>query len=149
VLLVDERDRLLLFRIEDPAASDPVFWLTPGGGLQGRESYAQAARRELREETGLDLPPGPCVWSLRHVFRDAQALEVWERYFVARTATTALRRNGWEPAEAAVITAQRWWTLAEIARSPEVFAPRNLAALLPDVLAGRYPPRPLRIGLGL
>jgi 8-oxo-dGTP diphosphatase len=36
-----------------------VFWVTPGGGLQGRETYAQAARRELREETGLDQPLGP------------------------------------------------------------------------------------------
>lgn len=64
ILLLDEADRVLLFRF-DPS-DRPPFWCTPGGAVDPGESYEQAARRELREETWLDLDCGPQVLQ-RHV----------------------------------------------------------------------------------
>ena len=52
VLLLDAQDRVLLFRFD--AGDRPAFWATPGGAIDPGESYADAAKRELREETGLD-----------------------------------------------------------------------------------------------
>ena len=48
-------ERLLwMRRAQDPQRG---FWAIPAGYMELGESLAEAAARELREETGLDLPP--------------------------------------------------------------------------------------------
>lgn len=49
-LIVDEHDRLLLLK-----RSDSGCWGPPGGAVEPGEVVEMAARREVREETGLDL----------------------------------------------------------------------------------------------
>jgi 8-oxo-dGTP pyrophosphatase MutT (NUDIX family) len=86
VLLIAPGDRILLFRWIDPETGR-VVWFTPGGGLHLGESYADAARRELREEVGIDpVEIGPCVWIRRHVLPRTltPSLDLRERFFVAR-----------------------------------------------------------------
>ena len=56
ILLLDPDGRILLFRFD--AGDRPAFWATPGGALDPDEDYPACARRELREETGLDLDCG-------------------------------------------------------------------------------------------
>ncbi|ACO47104.1 NUDIX domain-containing protein [Deinococcus deserti] len=51
VLIQDETRRVLLQR-----RGDDGLWGTPGGGLDPGEDFLTAARRELREETGLSCP---------------------------------------------------------------------------------------------
>jgi 8-oxo-dGTP pyrophosphatase MutT (NUDIX family) len=68
VLLLDDRDRVLLFRSEQPETATP-FWFPAGGGLEDGEDARAAAVREVAEETGLvDVELGPEVWHRRHVF---------------------------------------------------------------------------------
>ena len=51
-------DSVLLVRHEKGAAS---YWLLPGGGIEFGESLADALRREVREETCLDVRVGDLV----------------------------------------------------------------------------------------
>ncbi|MDB5096497.1 MAG: hydrolase [Cyanobacteria bacterium RYN_339] len=51
VVLV-EGDRVLLVR---HTKKDKSYWLLPGGGLDYGEGIAECARREIREETGLEI----------------------------------------------------------------------------------------------
>jgi 8-oxo-dGTP pyrophosphatase MutT (NUDIX family) len=54
--LVDRRGRLLMQERDEHAVVAPEMWSLPGGGLEPGEDYRAAARRELAEETGVDLP---------------------------------------------------------------------------------------------
>ena len=57
VVLVDQRGWLLLQERDDRAPVDPDKWSMVGGGIEEGESDAEAAVRELAEETGLhDVP---------------------------------------------------------------------------------------------
>jgi ADP-ribose pyrophosphatase YjhB (NUDIX family) len=50
VVVVDEQNRILLHR-----RADNGQWALPGGVMEIGESIADCARREVREETGLDV----------------------------------------------------------------------------------------------
>ncbi len=52
-LFLDEQGRVLLVK---PVYKQP--WEVPGGGVEKDESPRDAARREVREELGLDREPG-------------------------------------------------------------------------------------------
>ena len=51
----DDRGRVLLVR--QRGGPFKGAWLLPGGGLEPGESFDAALRREVREETGLDVLP--------------------------------------------------------------------------------------------
>ena len=53
VILI-EGDRILLVK---HSKGDREYWVLPGGGVEGGESLADAATREIREETNLEIKP--------------------------------------------------------------------------------------------
>ena len=66
VLLIDDQDRVLLLRAN---VGEGDVWITPGGALEPGETAEDAARRELREETGIESAElSPCVWTRTHRF---------------------------------------------------------------------------------
>lgn len=147
VILLDEHDRILLFRFVAPHLAAPV-WITPGGGLKPGETFEEGAARELREETGLACDLGPCVWSRRYVLEaGGRRVDMDQRFYVVRCASFEPSRDGWEDEEHAMLESHRWWAHAEIAGSAEHFAPRAIASLLPSIIAGDYPAAPIDCGV--
>lgn len=58
-LVFDAEERILLIRRgKAPSAG---YWHAPGGRLEPGESMVEACRREVREETGLDVTVGPIM----------------------------------------------------------------------------------------
>jgi 8-oxo-dGTP pyrophosphatase MutT (NUDIX family) len=57
VLPVDPEGRVLLLHGWDPERPDAPFWFTIGGAVEGGETLAEAAARELREEVGITVEP--------------------------------------------------------------------------------------------
>jgi ADP-ribose pyrophosphatase YjhB (NUDIX family) len=148
VVLLDERDRILLFRWEDERLLDVrSVWITPGGGLNAGESPEAGARRELREETGIDAALGPCVWIRSHTFRFGSGwIEQRERFYLVRVADVDVNTDGLEPQERIAMVEHRLWSLDDIAASADWFAPRRLADLLQPILRGDLPTQPIEIG---
>jgi 8-oxo-dGTP pyrophosphatase MutT (NUDIX family) len=143
VLVLDSEDRLLLLKAVH-AADGYTFWTAPGGGLDPGEGFAEAAHRELREETGLDLAPGRWVWTRRHIFTwNGRPADQYERFFIARTSDTAVQ----PVKQDSHVVAHRWWTLPELLRSPDAFAPARLPELIADVIRGSCPDPPIDCGI--
>ncbi|WP_415832926.1 NUDIX hydrolase [Kerstersia similis] len=135
LIIVDEDGRLLLFQYHDEHQAP--FWATAGGELLPGESYLDAARRELEEETGLALEIGRLLKTRDAVYAVARSSPArWlEQYFLVRCpAPAAIRRDGWTEEEQSTIQAWKWWRLEDMqAQSPDIFKPDWLADLLESI----------------
>lgn len=130
ILLVDGAGCVLLFRFVPH--DRPPFWVTPGGAVDPGESYAEAARRELREETGIDMDCGPEI-AQRHVdFITIEGVPVTadERYFRVETDIAEIDTGGHTPLERRVMQNWRWFTRDEIAAHDEPIFPTDLLLIL-------------------
>jgi 8-oxo-dGTP pyrophosphatase MutT (NUDIX family) len=145
VLLLDDDDRVLLVRFHD---DDRSWWCTPGGGIEGDETDEEAARREMREEVGLDeLALGPWIWRRHHAgtFR-GQSFDQSERIYLARVRSFTPRpqSRGQVEHEAGDI---RWWTLEELDATSEDLTPRDLPRRVRSLLEDGPPSSPVAVGL--
>ena len=131
ILLVDGAGRVLLFRFT-PYDGRPPFWCTPGGKVDEGETYEQAARRELREEVGLDLDCGPQVAQRWCDFLTIEGVEVRadERYFRVDTDGCEVDASGHTALERRVMGEWRWFTPTQLAALDEPYYPADLADLL-------------------
>lgn len=144
VILIDDKSRVLFCRGVE-SATGAHFWIMPGGGLDSGETFEEAARREIHEETGLAVIIGPCVWHRRHqLVWNGQDADQFEKFFVAQVPRPSEIR-GTNPD--AYVTEYRWWSLEEMMASDEDFAPRKAVQLLRPILQGRFNEEPFDCGV--
>ncbi len=148
VVLLDEAGAVLLLCGSDPAASAgpensvPRWWFTVGGQAGAVESLADAAARELAEETGLHVDPadmiGP-IWRREEVFDfNGSAIDSEEFFFVHRTRRFEPSAAGRTELENRYIHCHRWCDAADIAdlvAAGETVYPLQLSELLAEAVA--------------
>ena len=147
VVLTECPTHVLLLRHERPDEPGD-FWLLPGGGCKRGESSLGTVRRELWEETGLALDHRPpLVWKRKHIFaRAGLVTEQHEDIYLVRTGRfQPTSANNVDLSEVGIFVEFRWWAVAEVLASEELFGPRNLGCLLADLLRHGVPASPLVI----
>jgi 8-oxo-dGTP pyrophosphatase MutT (NUDIX family) len=138
VLVVDDDGALLLLQGCDPARLDRgTWWFTPGGGLDEGETSADAARRELFEETGLAVGDLGKVVFHRVTRFDFEGVHYRqeEDFFCVRTSRFPIDDAGWSEVERRSVLGHRWWTQAELAVTDETVFPESLPDILREIVA--------------
>jgi 8-oxo-dGTP pyrophosphatase MutT (NUDIX family) len=133
LLVVDPDNHVFLFQYEDGRRR---WWATPGGGLEGDETFEEAAAREAVEELGV-TPTTLTPLSSRTVefsFRGRSIQQV-ERYFLMRLSrqNIALGELVSDAHRSEGIIAARWWSLGEIEATTEEVFPEDLCERLCDL----------------
>ncbi len=135
LIVLDPEGRALMFRYDVPGR--PPFWVTAGGECESGESFADAARRELFEETGIMADPGPQIARMTPEFItvEGEPVQADERFFLVRVPEARVDTAGHTEIEQALMTQNRWFTLAELEDWPEAVFPANLAAMIRSHIA--------------
>ena len=160
VVLLDQDDRALLVRWRLPGRD---VWGTPGGGVDPGETHEDAVRRELLEETGLELPAGacgPCVGHRSHLLPpDNLYTGSWdgqeEWFYLLRTEAFEPRGRLTEAElRAENLHELRWCSLQEVRELPDPHAvppvlttPRGLGELRVTLVADGHPATPLELAV--
>lgn len=133
ILLLDPQGRVFLMDTTMPSSDGFHRWITPGGGVDPGESHADAAVRELREETGIVIEdPGESVHArdFAVAWDEADHDRGHAEFYVVRTDGFELSDAGWTDEERVDILASRWWTADELVATDEPFDPPELIELV-------------------
>ena len=123
------------------------FWITPGGRMCPGEDPVTALVREIREETGrTGVEIRGEIW-VRH--GKYLAADRWlgerEHFFLVPSERFEPTTAGMEDAERKRHRGFQWWSIPEIADSPDSFVPPRMAELLRNLRHDGAPPRVLDV----
>ena len=148
-VLLTQDGLILLMKIQEPITGN-LFWITPGGATEKQETAEEGLQRELMEETGIErFQIGPFIWTREHHFT-WNGVEVFQKesYYLVQTDHFEPKMDELAaPGEWSAFRGFRWWSLEELKKSDETFAPRRLPTLFGQLIEKGPPEGPTDIGI--
>lgn len=145
-IVIDEHDHVL-FIGRNAAADRPARWLLPGGGIDPGETMAEAARRELFEETGLRLGAddliGPVARQTFHGSRDGLPWFQENNFFLVRADRFEPRVCGGDAYEQDMEF--RWIAVEDLLTIDGCDHIEPLYGLVKRLVSGDIPATPVRL----
>lgn len=130
VILVNSDKKILLLKYTYP---NEIFWLTPGGKIEGNETLLEAAKRELYEESGIlnaEFIEPYTFYSEETYLIDNEKVFFKEHIFFAYIHNTEISLLNLNLNERNIISEARWWNIQEFIDSKENFYPKDLLPLI-------------------
>jgi 8-oxo-dGTP pyrophosphatase MutT (NUDIX family) len=137
-ILIDQKERVLLIWGCDPAKpEDGSWWYTPGGGVEPGESFAEALRRELQEEIGLDVNHvGEVIFEATSRFDyDGRQFHQRNLFFDVRVPEFEADLSALSAEERKGILSVHWLTVDEMRSTPHFIHPPTLPDIVASLLA--------------
>ena len=144
IVVLNRNKQILLFRFAYSRGilSGLVYWATPGGEVEGDETFEQAASRELFEETGIKLEPSAFGEQIAQrqfelLLPDGERVMADDRFFTIRVDNPLLSKLNLTELECEVMAEHRWWSIDELINSDEKIFPSDIADILLSIGVAR------------
>ena len=137
VILTNEKNEILMIRLEH---KERTIWLVPGGAIEDGENSIEAAIREVKEETHLDIEITGVAWHVEEVSQERGQRFV--NYMIGKIVggELALGYDPELPEMKQIMREVRFLSREELAELPHVY-PSFLNDEVWDVLNGTADPR--------
>ncbi len=139
--LLQHENALLMVKMQSPVTGEDI-WIPPGGGIGFGESLTAGLIREMREETGLQVTPGPLRYIHEVIQGRIHAVEFYFDVFASHPYSAKLGSDPEYNEERQLLKDLKFISLGEIDQYPVV--PEYLRRHFPNEARNSYP-KPIMI----
>ena len=145
-IVINSKNQMFLFQyMFDYLEDSKAIWITPGGSLEEGESFADALKREVYEELGVQLTKEcPEVYYRNPIYtlKNGEKVQSVEKFFLVVLEEKSFSFDHWTESEKKRMRAGKWWSVDEIEKSEDEFFSKDIARMLKELASRKLPEEP-------